>query len=149
MLDNAEHLLPALAMTVQQLRAIAPAATVFATSRERLQLSGEEVWRVPALDDREGVELFLANAQALGAAVDDTPAVRELCTRLDSLPLALELAAARAVVFSPEQLVERLGQRLDLLKGGRDADPRQQTLRGQSTGRTTCCAQRSGGCSAG
>ena len=53
----------------------------------------------------------------------------ELCERLDKLPLAIELAAARTVVFSPEQLLERLGQRLDLLKGGRDADPRQRTLR--------------------
>jgi tetratricopeptide (TPR) repeat protein len=55
--------------------------------------------------------------------------VRNLCSRLDNLPLALELAAARTAVFSPEQLLERIGQRLDLFKGGRDADPRQQTLR--------------------
>lgn len=55
--------------------------------------------------------------------------MRELCARLDHLPLALELAAARTVVFSPEQLPERLAERLDLLKGGRDADPRHQTLR--------------------
>ena len=53
----------------------------------------------------------------------------ELCTRLDELPLAIELAAARTAVFSAEQLLERLSQRLDLLKGDRDADPRQQTLR--------------------
>jgi non-specific serine/threonine protein kinase len=60
-------------------------------------------------------------------AVDHT--VCELCRRLDELPLALELAAARTVLFSPAQLLERLSQRLDLLKGSRDADPRQQTLR--------------------
>src|SRR5262249_2776132 len=52
-----------------------------------------------------------------------------LCRRLDQLPLALELAAARTIVLSPEQLLERLSQRLDLLRGGRDVDPRQQTLR--------------------
>jgi tetratricopeptide (TPR) repeat protein len=57
------------------------------------------------------------------------PAVAELCERLDELPLAIELAAARSVALSPEQLLERLGQRLDLLKGARDADPRQATLR--------------------
>ena len=75
------------------------------------------------------MDLFVARARAVGADVSRTPAVRELCARLDCLPLALELAAARAVVFSPEQMLQRLGQRLDLLKGGRDADPRQQTLR--------------------
>ena len=58
-----------------------------------------------------------------------SPAVEELCRRLDDLPLALELAAARTKVLSPEQILERLGQRLDLLKGGRDAEPRQATLR--------------------
>src|SRR5581483_7653815 len=56
-------------------------------------------------------------------------ATSELCRRLDNLPLALELAAARTAVLSPAQILERLSQRLDLLKGGRDADPRQQTLR--------------------
>jgi len=56
-----------------------------------------------------------------------TPALPELCNRLDNLPLALELAAARIPIFSPDQLLERLGKGVDL-KGGRDADPRQQTL---------------------
>jgi tetratricopeptide (TPR) repeat protein len=65
----------------------------------------------------------------LGTDAADGPDVRNLCARLDNLPLALELAAARTVVFSPAQLLERVGQRLDLFKGGRDADPRQQTLR--------------------
>ncbi len=65
----------------------------------------------------------------MGTETADGPAVRNLCSRLDNLPLALELAAARTVLFSPEQLLERIGQRLDLFKGGRDADPRQQTLR--------------------
>ena len=55
--------------------------------------------------------------------------MEELCARLDELPLALELAAARTKLFSPDQLLERISQRLDLLKAGRDADPRQQTLR--------------------
>jgi predicted ATPase/class 3 adenylate cyclase len=129
LLDNAEHLLPGLASELSRLRVVVPTLVVLVTSRERLQLAGEEVWPVPSLAQREGVELFLARSESLGATPGDGPLVWELCARLDSLPLALELAAARTVVFSPEQLLERLGQSLDLLKGGRDADPRQQTLR--------------------
>ena len=66
---------------------------------------------------------------AVDPSFAESDAVRELCMRLDELPLALELAAARTALFTPEQLLERLSQRLDLLKGERDADPRQQTLR--------------------
>ncbi len=77
----------------------------------------------------DGLELFAARARALGTEVNDDESARELCERLDNLPLALELAAARTRLFTPAQLLERLGQRLDLFKGGRDADPRQRTLR--------------------
>jgi predicted ATPase len=70
------------------------------------------------------VELFCQRAR-----LERSPEVAELCARLDNLPLAVELAAARTSVLSPAQILERLSQRLDLLKGGRDADPRQQTLR--------------------
>jgi predicted ATPase len=99
------------------------------TSRERLQLAGEHVYAVPPLEHDDGVALFTASARALDPSFRPTREVEELCERLDRLPLALELAAARTVLFTPEQLLERLGQRLDLLKGGRDSDPRQQTLR--------------------
>jgi predicted ATPase len=128
LLDNAEHLLPHVATDVAFLRDI-DGPTVLVTSRERLQLQGEHVYAVPSLDDEDGVELFTARAAALDASFTPTAAVAELCARLDNLPLALELGAARTSLFGPEQLLERLGQRLDLLKGGRDADPRQQTLR--------------------
>ncbi len=73
--------------------------------------------------------LFLERAQAIRPDVGDSPAVHELIRRLDGLPLAIELAAARVKVLGPEQLLERIGQRLDLLKGGRDADERHATLR--------------------
>ena len=128
LLDNAEHLMPEVASRIAELRDI-PGPTLVVTSRERLQLQGEHVYSVPSLAEREAVELFLTRALALGSEVQGSKSVAELCARLDNLPLALELAAARTVVFSPEQLVERLAQRLDLLKAGRDADPRQQTLR--------------------
>jgi predicted ATPase/class 3 adenylate cyclase len=128
LLDNVEHLLPEIAEDVARLRDIA-GPKLLVTSRERLQLQGEHVYAVPPLVAEDGVELFLSRARSLQPEVRRTRAVDELCARLDNLPLALELAAARTVVFSPEQLLERLSERLDLLRAGRDADPRQQTLR--------------------
>jgi predicted ATPase len=127
-LDNAEHLLPAVAPSIAQLVAV-EGPTVLVTTRERLQLQGENVYDVGPLDDPDALRLFLARAAALGVSVERTDVVERLCHRLDNIPLALELAAARLRVFTPEQLLERLAARLDLLKGTRDADPRQQTLR--------------------
>jgi predicted ATPase/class 3 adenylate cyclase len=127
-LDNAEHLMPEVASHIAALRDIS-GPTLVVTSRERLQLQGEHVYSVPSLEEHDGVELFLVRTQAVGSDVESSDAVTELCARLDNLPLAIELAAARTVLFSPEQLVERLAQRLDLLKAGKDVDPRQQTLR--------------------
>jgi predicted ATPase/class 3 adenylate cyclase len=127
LIDNAEHLLPQAADAVARLQP--SGVTLLVTSRERLQLQGEQVWAVPPLGEEDGVALFSARARALDASFRASATVRELCERLDNLPLALELAAARTPLFTPGQLLERLGQRLDLLTGGRDADPRQQTLR--------------------
>jgi non-specific serine/threonine protein kinase len=103
--------------------------SIVVTSRERLQVQGEHVYAVPPLVEEDGVRLLLERAAALGVELERSPEIVELCRRLDDLPLALELAAARTPLFDPEQLLERLGRRLDLLKGGRDSDPRQQTLR--------------------
>ncbi len=128
LLDNAEHLLPDVADEIARLRDV-PGPTLVVTSRERLRLQGEHVYAVPPLAQRDGVELFVSRARAVETEVRPSTAVGELCSRLDNLPLALELAAARTIVFSPEQLLERLSERLDLLQAGRDADPRQQTLR--------------------
>jgi predicted ATPase/class 3 adenylate cyclase len=106
-----------------------PNLDVLVTSRERLRVGGEQTYPVPPLAESDGEELFLVRARAVDPAFARTEAMRELCLRLDELPLALELAAARTALFSPEQLLEKLAHRLDLLKGERDADPRQQTLR--------------------
>ena len=84
---------------------------------------------MPPLAASEAVDLFVTRARAVRPDVEATPAVGELCERLDRLPLALELAAARTKLLSPELLLERLGDRLDLLKGTRDADARHATLR--------------------
>jgi predicted ATPase len=127
-LDNAEHLLPEIALELAPLQQV-DGPTLLVTSRERLHLSGEHVYPVPPLAQQEAVALFLARAAQHGASVSAESAVEELCARLDRLPLALELAAARTPVFSPSQLLDRLGRALDLLTGERDTDSRQQTLR--------------------
>ena len=128
LVDNLEHLLDA-APALGALLSSCPRLLLLVTSRERLAIAGEHEYPLSPLTDAEGQHLFDERARALDPGFRPTPAVAELCRRLDNLPLALELAAARTKLFSPEQLVERLSQRLDLLRGGRDADPRQQTLR--------------------
>jgi predicted ATPase len=127
-LDNFEQVIEA-ATDLAALHGACSNLRMVVTSRERLQIAGEHEYPVPTLTDEEGVELFAARAHSLQVDLPANGAVRELCERLDNLPLALELAAARTKLFTPEQLLERLGERLDLFKGGRDADPRQQTLR--------------------
>jgi predicted ATPase/DNA-binding SARP family transcriptional activator len=127
-LDSAEHLLPGLANELATLQSFGQ-TTVVVTSRERLHLIEEHVYLVQSMTPHDAVDLFLARTAQHGVTVDAGPAVEQLCARLDHLPLAIELAAARASVFSAEQLLERVGARLDLFRGGRDADPRQQTLR--------------------
>jgi predicted ATPase len=128
LLDNVEHLLPQAAERIAALRA-QNGSRLLVTSRERLRIGGEQTWPVPPLAEEDGRALFLARARAVDPAFTESPAVAQLCASLDELPLAIELAAARTAVFSPEQLLDRLSQRLDLFKGDRDADPRQQTLR--------------------
>ena len=128
LIDNAEHLLPDAAGAIATLRDLGGPKLVV-TSRERLQLTGEHVYPVPQLIPPEGLGLFAARAAAIDPSFEAGSAVADLCSRLDNLPLAIELAAARTSVLRPEQILERLGGHLDLFKGARDADPRQQTLR--------------------
>ena len=123
LLDNLEHLL-ACAGELSELLSTCPELTLLVTSRELLRINGELPYALPPLADEESVSLFCERALA-----EPSEPIRVLCERLDGLPLAIELAAARMTLLSPEQLLERLSQRLDLLKGRRDADPRQQTLR--------------------
>ena len=126
--DNFEQVVEAGA-ELAGLVAACPNLELLVTSRERLRVRGEQTYPVPPLAESDGTALFIARARAVDPSFIASEAVAELCLRLDELPLALELAAARTALFSPEQLLERLSQRLDLLKGERDADPRQQTLR--------------------
>jgi len=123
LLDNFEQVVdaaPKLATLLQS----CPNLTVLVTSRELLRLQGEVQHAVPPLEASEAVMLFCTRAQ-----MEPTEKIGKLCRHLDNLPLAVELAAARATALSPGQILERISQRLDLLRGGRDAEPRQQTLR--------------------
>ena len=123
LLDNLEQVIEA-APQLSELLGACPKLALLVTSRELLRIDGEVEFQVPPLAEPDAIALFCARAQ-------DEPgdAVRELCARLDHLPLAVELAAARTRVLSAPQILDRLSERLDLLKAGRDADPRQQTLR--------------------
>ncbi len=122
-LDNLEQLVDA-APELAQLLAACTNLTLVCTSRELLRVQPETGYQLPALEAEDGLSLFCERA---GLEASDT--IRELCERLEGLPLAIELAAARTRLLSPDQLLERLSQRLDLLTGMRDADPRQETLR--------------------
>jgi len=123
LLDNFEQVVDA-APELSSLLASCPNLDLLVTSRERLRVSGEVEYAVPPLAQVESVELFCKRSQLQPDAT-----IAELCGRLDHLPLAVELAAARTSVLAPAQILERIARRLDLLKGGRDADPRQVTLR--------------------
>jgi non-specific serine/threonine protein kinase len=123
LLDNLEQVVD-VAPDVAALLEVCPNLTLLVTSRELPRVQAEIEYPVPPLVDHEGIELFCRRSR-----LEPSEEIGELCTRLDNLPLAVELAAARTKVLSPAQILERLAHRLDLLTGQRDADPRQQTLR--------------------
>lgn len=148
LLDNCEHLLSTVAPFTHQLIQSCPKLRILATGREALGLPGETAWRVPSmalpepgakptveeLSRFEAVRLFMERVTAIqpnfSLTEQNAPFVQQICQRLDGLPLAIELAAARARVLSVEQLAARLDDRFRLLTGGsRTALPRQQTLR--------------------
>ncbi len=133
-LDNCEHVITTAAEVAEDLLGRCPALRILATSREGLRVGGETVWPVPPLATADAMTLFVNRAEAAGAALELTDADRavitEICTRLDGLPLAIELAAARTRAFPLAQINERLNDRFRLLTGGsRTALARQQTLR--------------------
>jgi predicted ATPase/class 3 adenylate cyclase/DNA-binding CsgD family transcriptional regulator len=135
-LDNCEHLLDASAELVVALLGAAPGLTLLATSREAIGVAGELGWRVPSLSlADESIELFADRARHARSdftVTDDNAAtVAEICARLDGLPLAIELAAARIRALSLTEIVESLHDRFRLLTGGASttAVRRQQTLR--------------------
>jgi predicted ATPase/DNA-binding CsgD family transcriptional regulator len=147
-LDNAEHLIAACAELAYTVLRACPGIQILATSRQPLGVAGEVVWRVPSLSvpeperradaaallASEAVALFLDRARAAAPDLVVTPpnavAIAQLCRRLDGIPLALELAAARVNALGVQEIAARLDNAFDLLtRGSRDALPRQQTLR--------------------
>ena len=126
-LDNLEHL-PGVAAIVSEL--LVGDVVVLATSRARLHLSAERELPVEPLPDEAAAELFVSRAAAAGASIAVDQTVTAVCRRLDNLPLAIELAAARAKLLSPAALLQRLEQALPLLASGAvDVPERQRTLR--------------------
>jgi len=145
--DNCEHVIEACADLVETILRSCPGVTLLATSRERLRVSGETVWRVASLavpDEHariglgelaqyEAIGLFLDRAQLAAPGfeinAENASDIAQLCRRLDGIPLAIELAAARAGSMSPDQIVDRLENRFELLTGGSRSGPaRHRTL---------------------
>lgn len=131
--DNAEHLREA-APLLSRLVTRSSRLTVLVTSRAVLHVTGESVFPVEPLAEDDALDLLVQRASRLDpiieASLEDEAALREICRRLDGLPLAIELAAARLRTLTPRLLLERLGARLSLLTTGpRDLPARQQTLR--------------------
>jgi len=133
-LDNCEHIVEASAQIADQLLHISPGLKIIASSREALGIDGETIYRVPSLNDDESTRLFVERATKAEPRFKLTDknasAIAQICSRLDGIPLAIELAAARVKLFTPEQIAERLDDSFKLLTGGsRTALERQQTLR--------------------
>ena len=133
-LDNCEHVIVDAARLAADLLTATPGLRLLATSREALRVPGEVVWRVPPLDADDAITLFADRARAARSQFELTnaerPAVGAMCERLDGMPLAIELAAARTSAFTVSQLADRLDDRFRIVVGGsRLALPRQQTLR--------------------
>jgi predicted ATPase/class 3 adenylate cyclase/DNA-binding CsgD family transcriptional regulator len=134
-LDNCEHLVDPVAELTTALLSACPEVTLLATSREPIGVDGEVIWRVPSLSvDDEAVQLFADRSRRARSdftmTEDDLHTVREICHRLDGMPLAIELAAARMRALSLTEIAGSLNDRFRLLTGGRRmAIRRQQTLR--------------------
>ncbi|MDQ6727372.1 MAG: tetratricopeptide repeat protein [Actinomycetota bacterium] len=133
-LDNCEHLVAVSAALAERLLRACARLTILATSREPLGVPGEATWRVPSLSPAGARALFAERARSVRSDFEMTAAndaaLTQLCQRLDNIPLAIELAAARINALSVVEIADRLDDRFRLLSGGaRTAVPRQQTLR--------------------
>jgi len=133
-LDNCEHLIEACARLADDLLHQCAGLKILASSREALGIAGELVYHTPSLADSESTRLFIDRALVVNPnfhlTENNASSIAQICSRLDGIPLAIELAAARTKLLTPEQIAARLDDRFRLLVGGsRTALPRQQTLR--------------------
>src|SRR5713101_2706070 len=150
-LDNCEHVVESAAEVAASLLAAAPGLKVVATSREPLGVGGEVMWTVPPLLEADALELFTDRARQASPQFRlrhaDGDAVLDICRRLEGLPLAIELAAARTRVLDPHQIAASLKDRLALLpKGPRTAPSASRHWRRRSIGVTTCSPSPSARC---
>jgi predicted ATPase/transcriptional regulator with XRE-family HTH domain len=134
LLDNCEHVIGEAASTAEALLAACPNVRIIATSREPLMATGERRYQLPSLNIDDAVALFVDRAQSVdlrfALSSDNAPLVAEICRRLDGIPLAIELAAARINMLSLKALHQKLDDRLPILTGGRrTALPQQRTMR--------------------
>jgi predicted ATPase/class 3 adenylate cyclase len=133
-LDNCEHLIDSVARVVGAILRGCPHIRAIASSRQALGIGGESVFRMPSLPNQTGVALFAERARAsdnrFALTPENEPVVADLCRRLDGIALAIELAAVRVKILTPQEIRDHLDERFRVLTGGsRDALPRQQTLR--------------------
>ncbi len=133
-LDNCEHLVEPVARVLSAIVRVCPKVKILASSRQGLGIGGEMTYRMPSLPAPNATALFVERARAVdhrfAVSDENARAIAEICRRLDGIPLAIELAAARVKILSPRQLRERLDERFRVLTGGsRDVLARQQTLR--------------------
>jgi predicted ATPase len=131
--DNCEHILGEVRRIAELLLYEVPGVSILATSREGLRVPGEQLYSVPSLDDDSALRLFVERARSVDSGFtlgeSDRTSVLAMCSRLDGIPLAIELAAARVPMFSLEDLAQRVQQRFRLLTAGRGTIERHQTLR--------------------
>ena len=148
-LDNLEQLLPGAARPLADLLASAPALRIVATSREPLRIAGECQFDLPPMGEHDAVTLFIARARAVRTDAVDSPAVHELIRRLDGLPLAIELAAARIKLLGPEQLLERIRSGSICSREAATQTSATRPCAPRSRGVTTFSSKASGSCSPG
>ena len=138
-LDNCEHVIEAAAAVAETILLACPSVEVLATSRDRLGIPGELLWRVPSLGVSNGssdaIKLFVERAQAVNPSFSpglaEIDRIGDICGKVDGMPLAIELAAARVRSLPVDEIASRLDRDIGILRGGpRGAVPRQQTLRG-------------------
>src|SRR5688572_27724109 len=132
-LDNCEHLVDACASLAESILRRCEGVSMLATTREALGIPGEQTWLVPPLAEPDAMQLFAERARAVSPSFaltdENTPAVSRICLRLDGIPLAIELAAARVKVLSVEQIAARLIDAFRLLSSGSRTMPRHRTIR--------------------